>query len=331
MKRSTVVSTLVPVYLTLITGLPLLVGAGIVAVAPTPAWRAIAWMAAFPVYIVAYVLVAGGLSRLTLGAIVPGRYPRDLGHPVYGPRRLYAVCWTAIYYFPPLYHVVLAVPVLKRLTFRLFGYQGAVDATFYPDGWIRDLPLLDIGRGAYIANRATLGSNICLQDGQIVVSPIRIGARAVIGHAAIIGLGNNIGDNAEVGVRSTLGLGVRVGAGTRVGAIVGINHGAVIGEGCEIESMCYVGKKAVIHDGVRIRAGSVVPDEAVIRTQDDADLCAPPQCSLVSGSSGLRTRRSISESCLTRVGLGSHVAPFSHGPLVAAETSGVHAAADRAE
>jgi hypothetical protein len=49
--------------------------------------------------------------------------------------------------------------------FRLFGYRGSMKFTVYPDTWIRDLPLLMFGEGAYVSNRATLRTNIVLSNG----------------------------------------------------------------------------------------------------------------------------------------------------------------------
>jgi carbonic anhydrase/acetyltransferase-like protein (isoleucine patch superfamily) len=267
----------VPLYLLLVAGLPSAAGAMAILAFPSFRVRVAAASLAPSVFVLMYVLTCGVLSRFSRSAIKPGRMIRDLGHSAYGSRRLYGLCWTAVYYFTPLYHFVLALPALKTLTFRLFGYRGAVDFTIYPDTWIRDLPLLDIGSGAYVGNRATLGTNICLQSGDILVGRIKIGARAMIGHESIVGLGADIGSDAEVGVRSTLGMHVSIGSGTVIGALVGVNHGARIGADCEIESMSYIGRKAVIHDGIRIHYASVIPDRGVIRSQDDADRCAPSQ------------------------------------------------------
>lgn len=273
--RRVTVGTLLVVYVILIAVLPFWATAALIWGSPPGAARTVALAAAPLTYLLVYVLVCGMLARLTLHALVPGRFPRDLGHAVYGPRRLYAMCWAALYYHPPIYHAVLSIPWLKKPVLRSFGYRGALDATFYPDGWIRDLPLLKIGSGAYIGNRSTLGTNICTRSGFILVGSISIGARTMIGHESIVGLGDDLADDVEVGVRSTFGMNVRVGAKTRIGALVGVNHGATIGARCRIESMSYIGQNAVIHDGVHIRYASVVPDNRVIHSQFEADLCAP--------------------------------------------------------
>lgn len=271
MKRSVVVRTLVPIYLVVITSVPLAIAIGMIALAPGSLWRLGAVIAALPVYVLAYVLVAGALSRLTLRAIVPGKFPRDIGHEVYGPRRLYALCWTAIYYCPPLYHVVLALPALKRLTFRLFGYRGDMNFQAYPDTWLRDLPLLSVGKGAYLSNKATVSPNMCLRNGTILILPVSVGERSMVGHLTMLAPGVTVGDDSEIGVGGAIGVNVRIGSRTLVEHSVTLDHGSVIGDGCTVATRAYIGRKAVVHDGVRVPAGLVVPAKAVLTSQQDVE------------------------------------------------------------
>lgn len=267
--RAAVVRTLVPVYLILIFGLPLLgLGLALREASSRPAFTVLLVLSP-AIYALGLLSVAASLSRLTQSAIVPGRFPRELAHAVYGRRRLYALCWTTVYYCGPLYHAILAVPWLRRATFRAFGYRGPLGFTTYPDTWLRDLPLLTIADGAYLANKATIGTNVCLRSGDIVVGPIAIGAGALVGHLAVIGPGSVLGPEAELGVGATLGMDVRVGRGARIGPCAGINHGAVIGDGAEIGAASTVGVRAVIDPGVRIPSQFAVPDRAHVRSADD--------------------------------------------------------------
>jgi acetyltransferase-like isoleucine patch superfamily enzyme len=214
------------------------------------------------------------LSRLTLRAIVTGKFPRDLGHDVYGPRRLYSLCWTAIYYCAPVYHAVLAVPALKRATLRLFGYRGSLDFQTYPDTWLRDLPLLTIGKGAYLSNKATISPNMCLRNGKIVILPVSIGAGTMIGHLTMIAPGVQIGRDSEVGVGVAVGLSARIGSRTLIDHVVTVDHSACIGDDCVIGTRSYIGRKAVVNDGLRLPPASVVPARAILVTQADVDALA---------------------------------------------------------
>ena len=269
--RALMTRALVPTYLVLITGLPLAVAGLFAATAPSVIWGVAALMLLPAIYCAGYVLTAALLSRLTRASIVPGRYPRALGHPIYGPRRLYALCWTALYYCGPLYHAVLAIPLAKRVVFRLFGYRGNLDFQTYPDTWIRDLPLLSIGKGAYLSNKATISPNMCLKNGKIIVLPVSIGARTLIGHLTMIAPGVDIGADSEVGVGAALGINVSVGVHTLIDHEVILDHDVAIGDRCVIGTRSYVGRKAVIRSGIRIPPGSVVPARTILTTQADAD------------------------------------------------------------
>lgn len=267
--RAALVKTAVPVYLALITGLPLvLAGLPVLMVSGMPGKAACLLIAPIS-FVVSYATIAGVLSRLTRYALIAGKFPRDLGHPVYGPRRLHALCWTSVYYCTPVYHAVLAIPALKRLTFRLFGYRGSLDVTLYPDTWIRDLPVLEIGKGVYLSNRCTIGTNMCLTSGDVIVAPVRIGDSAMVGHLTMLAPGVELGEGVEVGVGVGVGLRVTVGAKSRIGPCSVIHHGAKIGSRCDIGSSSHIGTKAVIGDGVTIPHGFLVPARAVIRDAAD--------------------------------------------------------------
>ena len=269
--RALMTRVLVPTYLILITGLPLAVAGLFTAMAPSVISGVVALMLLPAIYCVGYVLTAALLSRLTRTSIVPGRYPRALGHRIYGPRRLYALCWTALYYCGPLYHAVLTIPLAKRVVFRLFGYRGSLDFQTYPDTWLRDLPLLSIGKGAYLSNKATISPNMCLKNGKIIVLPVKIGAGTMIGHLTMIAPGVDIGADSEVGVGAALGINVSVGRHTLIDHEVVLDHDASIGDRCFIGTRSYVGRKAVIGSGIRLPAASVVPARAILTTQADAD------------------------------------------------------------
>ena len=224
-----------------------------------------------PIFILSFVTLAGLLSIPAQRGIVRGKFPRQAFHPVYFLRRVYGACWTTIYYFKPLYSAVLAIPVLRRWTLFLFGYRGASQFTVYPDTWIRDLPLLKIGQGSYLSNRATIGTNLCLSDGQIYVDEVHFGEKVLVGHLAKVAPGSRMAAEAEIGVGASVGIRCKVGPKTKVGVNASLNHGAVMEEGAEIGTASYVGLKAQIGPGVKIAAGGSIPAGAVIATQSEAN------------------------------------------------------------
>lgn len=218
-----------------------------------------------------FVLTAGLLSRPHQHAVKPGRFPRDLGHPLYRARRLYGLCWTAVYYAGPLYYLVLTLPWLKRLTFRLFGYRGQMDFTVYPDTWIRDLPLLDFGPGAYVSNKATLGTNVAQANGQLLVDHVRIGARALVGHLAMVSTGTVLEEGAEVGVGCALGSKVVLRKDASLSACCAVGHLVELGAGAVVGYASSLGVAAKVGAGVTLPQSTIVPNRARIATQAEAD------------------------------------------------------------
>jgi carbonic anhydrase/acetyltransferase-like protein (isoleucine patch superfamily) len=211
-------------------------------------------------YATLFVLVAGLLSMPYQRAIVPGRFPRDLSVPLYRARRLYGLCWTAVYYFKPLYWAALSLPPLKRLLFRLFGYRGSMDFTIYPDTWIRDLPLLDFGEGAYISNRVTLGTNVGMSDGTLLVDRITVGRGALVGHLAMVACGTVLEPESEVGVGCALGIRVRLHEGALLSPCCTLGHAVTVGPAATVGTTSHVGSGARVEGGARVAPGTLVPD-----------------------------------------------------------------------
>lgn len=265
------IAFLVPIFMMLFVGLPALASV-LPIVLVEPVWLKLTLIFFAPiVFATTFILVAGVASIPFRRAIVRGKFPRDLSHAVYGPRRLYGLCWTAVYYAGPIYQLALVIPTLKKLMLRLFGYRGSMAVTMYSDTWIRDLPLLDIGKGAYLSNKSTIGTNICLLNGDILVDKITIGEGAMVGHLAMIAPGAVLGARSEVGVGVAFGIRAKLGNDARIGPGCVINHGALIGDKAQIGTMAYIGVAARIGEGVSIPEGAIVPTRAVIETQADVD------------------------------------------------------------
>lgn len=262
---------LAPLLLATIFGLPLLVT--VLALDAIPGGPArLAFMVATPlIYSLVFMLVAGILSMPFQRSIVAGRFTRDLTDSLYRGRRLYGLCWTSLYYFKPVYFLCLSIPALKWLTFRLFGYRGSMEFTVYPDSWIRDLPLLDFGPGAYIANRATLGTNLATSDGRILVGPIRIGSGAMVGHLAKVAAGARVGERADLGVGSSVGVECSIGDDSVVRPNALLNHFSTIGHRSTVGTGGHVGLAARVGDDIQLPQACSVPNRSRIETQSAAD------------------------------------------------------------
>jgi len=216
-----------------------------------------------------FVTIAGGISRLAQKGIIRGTFPRKPFDKIYFLRRIYGPCWTQVYYFKPLYAVFLSIPFLKKYLFRIFGYKHSTNFTVYPDTWIRDLTILNIGEGAYLSNRATIGTNICLSDGNILVDSVEVGSKGLVGHLAVLAPGVKIGDKVEVGVSATIAIRTKLNNSSKIHPCSMINHGAIIGEATKIGTMSYVGVKAILGPNLNIPAGAHIPGGAIVNNQED--------------------------------------------------------------
>jgi len=298
-KTALPVSFLVPVFLMILAGFPLALSAYPVLIVPTPAAKLVA-LCVFPIlFSVIYVGIAAVLSMPFHRAIVRGKFPRQVTHFVYGPRRLYGLCWGAVFYFTPVYYAFMSIPFLKNVLLRGFGYRGDSDVNLAPDAWIRDLPLLNLRKGAYVANKATVGTNICLADGNVLVDSVSLGESTLVGHLTMLAPGCSIGDRSEIGVGCAIGIRVIIGNASRVAPSTTVNHGAQIGSNVEIGTMSYIGLKSKIADGIKIPSGANIPEGAEIRTQEDVAHYVSSETRVVS-----ETQTNVEEiyrSRLTRV------------------------------
>lgn len=269
LARRRLASVLIPTYITLIFGTPIMVAVVLLAVASGHGLVTLSISALVLPWLLAITCagMSGALSIPHHKGIIKGTFPKDTGHPIYFHRRLYGLCWTSLYYNKPLYWLCLSCQPLKTLVFRLYGYRGSIEFTIYPDSWIRDLPLLNIGHGAYIANRATLGTNVVKPDGTIMVDSIIIGKRTVIGHLCVLAPGNVLGDGVEVGASATFGYRNQIGAKSKIGAKSTIEHGVKIGENCDIQNCSRIASASRIGDNARLPFGYLAGPKARIESQ----------------------------------------------------------------
>jgi acetyltransferase-like isoleucine patch superfamily enzyme len=217
------------------------------------------------VWALTFLVLAGALSLPHQFSVRPGKFRRDVNDRMYFHRRLYGLCWTAVYYNKPVYFLCLSVPFFKRITFRLFGYRGSMKFTVYPDTWIRDLPLLHFEDGVYVSNRATLGTNIVLSNGFLLVDGITLRSNTSVGHLAMLGPGVQLESGAEVAVGSSVGIKTSLGPGAFVGPCCAIEHGVRLGENVAVGAHTYIGSASMVSSEVRLPAGSVIAPRTKFR------------------------------------------------------------------
>ncbi len=256
-------------YFGLIAGLPVAACYAAVVAVPEGVFRLVVLSGCPLIFLTLYTLFAGMLSLPHQRFIVPGRFPRTTADRAYFHRRLYGLCWTSVYYCTPLYFAVLSIPFVKKPTFWLFGYRGGRDLATYPDTWLRDIPLLKFGNGVYLSNRATIGTNIALADGSLLVDSVHIGARSLVGHLTMITPGVQIGRDVDIGVGVAIGLKSMIGDAVKINPCTAIEHGVKIGQGTKVGSMVYIGSGVRLGEGLVIPSGITIPQKTQLLTQSE--------------------------------------------------------------
>jgi len=143
--------------------------------------------------------------------------------------------------------------------------------TVYPDTWIRDLPILYFEDGVYVSNRATLGTNIVLQNGFLLVGAITLHSKALVGHLSMLGPGVEIGSGAEIAVGAAIGIKTKVGSGSFVGGYSAIEHGVRLGKNVSVGASSYIGSRSVVGDDIKLPAGSVVAPRTILKEAQTAE------------------------------------------------------------
>lgn len=209
-----------------------------------------------------------------VAAIVPGKVVRKPENEIYQKRVEYTTELRAFAYNPAFMNIILSIPELKELFFRTFGYKGNLNFTMYPNAWIRDLPLLDIGEKCYLADGILLGTNRVSIDQRILrVDHITIGDHTIFDQRCAIGPGTTIGSDCIMGFQSqisakcTVGNNVRLGEVVTIGSMTTLGDDVIIGQGSFISDFVTVEAGAVIASNTRVPPKSVVTTEGKIEAK----------------------------------------------------------------
>ena len=189
-----------------------------------------------------------------------GKFKRDKNDPVYQDRVIYTKELRQFVYNPMVMNCILSDAELKASFFRTFGYNGSLNFTIYPTAWLRDLPLLDIGENAYLADGILLGTNQVTPDQEwICTGTIKIGNNCIFDQGCAIGYGSRIGSDSIIGFQVAIGLKNKIGKNVRIGGRSNIAHGCRIGSNVIIPDCCRIGSFSVIEEGVELAEFRDIP------------------------------------------------------------------------
>lgn len=177
-------------------------------------WTGVAFTA-LPSYVLMLAVVVSimALVRMLSPKVEPGIYEK------FKPGPFFALVWLT-----GLYNMIFAMPFLRTVHFiaflRYLFYRGMGMQTHYenwisPDVTIADPFMIRLGRGVNIGGRSSLSGHLALPD-RMIIAPITLGDRVVVGAHAKLGPGVTIGDDALIGANSTLSVEVKVGEGAYV-------------------------------------------------------------------------------------------------------------------
>lgn len=192
--------------------------------------------------------------------IKAGKFKRDKENINYEDRLMYTRELRHYVYDQAVLNCIFSDSDLKSLFFRTFGYKGSVDFTIYPKCWLRDLPLLNIGKGTYLADDILLGTNQVTPDQKwIVTGTIEIGDNCIFDQRCSIGYNTSIGSDSTIGFNVAIGLKNRVGKNVRIGGGSNIAHGCTIADDVVIQEYCRIGSFCIIEEGVVLAEHTDVP------------------------------------------------------------------------
>ena len=129
----------------------------------------------------------------SINSIQTGKFPRDKSNAIYSDRLYYTNKLRFFLSEIPLMNQIFSNQELKSLFFQTFGYEKSVNFTIYPNTWLRDLPLLDMGENVYLGDHLTLGTNRITPDQKdVIVAPIMIGDNTIFDQSCAIGCGSSM-------------------------------------------------------------------------------------------------------------------------------------------
>lgn len=200
--------------------------------------------------------------------IKAGQFDRNPESKDYEDRLVYTKVLRKFIYNPAILNEIFSDASLKEHFFRTFGYQGALDFTIYPNCWLRDLPLLDIGSGTYLADGILLGTNQVSTDQKVLrVGTIKIGERCVFDQQCKVGYNSVIGDHCIIGIQTAIGLKCTMGNNVKVGEATTIRHGVTIGDNVQIGAETQIGNFCMIEEGVIIPEFTRIPSFSLVTSE----------------------------------------------------------------
>lgn len=243
-------------------------------------------------------LEADSVFQSVVSNIKEGKFERNRDEKDYNDRIIYTEELRNFVYNPAVLNVIFREQELKTKFFRTFGYKGNVDFTIYPKCWLRDLPLLDIGKNVYLGDNILLGTNLVTPNQKsLIVGKIKIGDNCIFNQGCSVGGKTTIGKDGTIGFQVAIGFSNKIGDALTAGECSIIGHGNRIGDNVTIGYKSKVGHFCIIEDGVQVDEMIEIPSYSLVtkegvfpRRKKRGNVgTIERKLNVVSDNSGLRT------------------------------------------
>jgi serine acetyltransferase len=163
-------------------------------------------------FLLIFGLAAAACCRLLVaaGMLRPGTYP--MGDPLFRWWKLF----TVVYEFGRGALLPFTSVFARPLVAKLFGAQIGHDIAL--GGHLVDPQFIAIGDGAIVGQDAVITAHT-ITSGQLVLDPVRVGARATVGVKVVVMSGVWIGDGAVIAAGAVVPPGTQIPPGELWGGI----------------------------------------------------------------------------------------------------------------
>jgi len=200
--------------------------------------RAFALVAAYVVFLHAFVIALGLVKRLVQPRLVAGT--SSVGANKHFIAWGLASIFQGIFLAAPFRDQVHFLFWLRYLHYRLHGMSLRLGDVIGTGVEIRQAELITLEKGVTIGVGASLSCHVNPDGKSHIQQPIHIGEGTLLGAHTTTGPGVRIGKGCVIGYRTVLTIGVTVEDGVRIGASCFVQSGVRIGENARVDHGTYV-------------------------------------------------------------------------------------------
>ena len=146
----------------------------------------------------------------------------------------------------------------QRVVLRAFGATLGRGALVTSRTTVREPERLRLGSDALIGEFVHLVFAFQPRPKLLLVGPIEVGARTLVGAHSVLSSGVRIGDDCLIEFHVAVGPGTRIGDRVRVGTGTTILGSVTVGAGARI------GRACLVRSGATIEPGAVIADGAIV-------------------------------------------------------------------